>query len=148
MQSYAEKTTSKVSLSNLTEDQQICLEALHIRTTFQLPHPARKREQRRADVLGLPPPDKPPQIYSSYHHQDHHHCLRCPPWEQSKHNPLFPFPATAELPKINCLNAFSKQAAVRCPSPSTLIRLRKVTDLKHKQTLSLRTGKGSKSPRM
>lgn len=60
MQSYAEKTTSKASLSNLTEDQQICLEALHIRTTFQLPHshPARKREQRRADVLGLPSSDK------------------------------------------------------------------------------------------
>lgn len=60
MQSYAEKTTSKASLSNLTEDQQICLEALHIRTTFQLPrpHPARKRERRRADVLGLRPPDK------------------------------------------------------------------------------------------
>lgn len=146
MQSYAEKTTSKASLSNLTEDQQICLEALHIHTTFQLPHPnpVRKREQRRADVLGLPPPDRPtttdifllPTL------------PEMPPWEQSKHNPLLPFPARAELPKVSCLNAFSKQAAVRCPSPSALIRLRKVTDIKNKTDPFLAGSLGSKSPRM
>lgn len=89
-------------------------------------------------------PDIPPQIYSSYHHQDHHHCLRCPLGAKQTQR-LFPFPATAELPKVSCLDAFSKRAAVRCPLPSTLIRLRKVADLKHKTDPFLAGSLGSKS---
>ena len=50
------KQLPKATLSNLTEDQQICLKAC-ISTPLSS-SPTRKREQRRADVLGLPPPDR------------------------------------------------------------------------------------------
>lgn len=90
IQSYAEKTTSKATLLNLTEDQQICLKTLHIRTLSSSPHQKGGTEKGRCSG--------PPTTCRTYQHRygpPTNTTARGAPWEQSKHNRLFPSPATA-----------------------------------------------------
>lgn len=98
------KQLPKATLSNLTEDQQVCLKACM--SALLSSSPTRKREQRRVDVLGLPPPDRhnntdvypPPPL------------PEVPPGSNVNTTHCF-----LPLPGQSCLNAFSKGAAVRCP---------------------------------